>query len=99
MPIQEEAVRAFVKDPEEVRLLLTIGLRSVMVVPLVARGETLGVFSFCSTARVFDARDLALAEELARRAGAGGGQRAALPRGAGGGAPARRVPLHRLRTS
>ena len=44
--------------------------RSYMIVPLAARGRTLGAIVFVSTrsGRVYDPEDLALAEELARRA-------------------------------
>src|SRR5262249_6782638 len=47
-----------------------LGLRSGVVVPLKARGRTIGAMGFFSSAadRRFDARDQALAEEIARRA-------------------------------
>ena len=47
-----------------------MGLRSVMIVPLVARGRTLGALSFATaeSGRTYGPADLALAEELARRA-------------------------------
>ena len=48
-----------------------LGLRSVMVAPMVADGRALGTITFGSgpTGRLFDDEDLALAEEVARRAG------------------------------
>jgi signal transduction histidine kinase/ActR/RegA family two-component response regulator len=54
-------------DAEHLQLIRTLGLRSSMVVPLRCRGRTLGVMSFVSaeSGRLFDATDLALAEELA----------------------------------
>lgn len=47
-----------------------VGIASVMVVPLTARGRTFGAVSLAATcaSRRYDAEDLALAEELARRA-------------------------------
>jgi signal transduction histidine kinase/CheY-like chemotaxis protein len=48
-----------------------LGLRSVMIVPLSARGRTLGAITFVTTAdsgRRYGPDDLDLAEELARRA-------------------------------
>ncbi|MFL6211098.1 MAG: PAS domain S-box protein [Pyrinomonadaceae bacterium] len=47
-----------------------LGIRSVMIVPLVARGRTLGALSFATaeSGRIYGPADLALAEELARRA-------------------------------
>src|SRR5207244_11106701 len=46
------------------------GLRSAMVVPLRARGDTFGAVTFCSaeSERLFDEDDLSFATELARRA-------------------------------
>ena len=51
-------------------MLRKLGLRSYMVVPLVARGRTLGAISFVSaeSGRRYGEGDLRLAEELARRA-------------------------------
>jgi PAS domain S-box-containing protein len=47
-----------------------LGIRSAMLVPLVARGRTLGMLSFATaeSGRIYGPADLALAEELARRA-------------------------------
>src|SRR5207244_1749865 len=46
-----------------------LGSRSSMILPLAARGRMLGALSLISTRldRQYDARDLAIAEELARR--------------------------------
>jgi PAS domain S-box-containing protein len=58
--------------PEEAHraLLQELGLRSLMVVPIVSRERTLGVMSLLGTRpdRVFGRDDLDLAEELGRRA-------------------------------
>jgi PAS domain S-box-containing protein len=53
------------------QLVRQLAIRSYMVVPLVARGTVMGALSLTTAAsgRRFEADDLALAEELARRAG------------------------------
>jgi len=58
------------RDEEHLRYLRELGMRSVMIVPLVARDTALGTLSFIAaeSGRRYDATDLALAEELARRA-------------------------------
>jgi signal transduction histidine kinase/CheY-like chemotaxis protein len=47
-----------------------LGARSIMVVPLVARGRTLGVLTFviCDLTRRYTERDLPLVQDVARRA-------------------------------
>ena len=59
------------RDQEHLQILREVGFRSVMIVPLLARGRTLGTISFMAaeSGRRYDQSDLALAEELARRAG------------------------------
>jgi serine phosphatase RsbU (regulator of sigma subunit) len=51
-------------------MIRSLGMRSVMIVPMIARGRTLGVISFIAaeTGRRYGDADLLLAEELARRA-------------------------------
>jgi PAS domain S-box-containing protein len=61
-----------VEDPEQRRLLLDLGLRSVIIVPLVAAsGRPIGTLSLvqAESGREFTEADLGLAEELGRRAG------------------------------
>jgi signal transduction histidine kinase len=55
---------------EHMELMLQIGVRSHMAVPLIARGRILGALNLGSTsdARRYQADDLALAEDLALRA-------------------------------
>ena len=57
-------------DEEHLELIRQLQLRSVMIVPMVARGRTLGAISIVAaeSGRTYDESDLALAEELARRA-------------------------------
>ncbi|HWP35676.1 MAG TPA: ATP-binding protein [Thermodesulfobacteriota bacterium] len=63
-------VPAIAHDVEHARIVQELGLRSYMCVPLVARGRTLGTLWFASaeSGRRYGPADLALAEELARRA-------------------------------
>jgi PAS domain S-box-containing protein len=57
-------------DEEHLELIRQLDVRSVMVVPMVARDRTLGAISFvgAESGRTYEEADLALAEELARRA-------------------------------
>ena len=55
--------------PEHREMLVALGLSSAMVVPIRAKGETLGTISLaCTGGSPYDAGDLAVAEEVARRA-------------------------------
>ena len=58
------------RDAEHLRLLQALGISSSIVVPLVARGRTIGALSLvqAESGRRYDETDLATAEELARRA-------------------------------
>jgi PAS domain S-box-containing protein len=58
------------RDEAHLTMLRELGLRSMMIVPLVARERTLGVMTFvqAESGRRFTEADLALAEDLARRA-------------------------------
>jgi signal transduction histidine kinase len=64
-------LEATVRDPEHLRAARELGLSSAMIVPLSARGRTLGALSFVSAGsrRRYGPADLATAEELGRRAG------------------------------
>jgi signal transduction histidine kinase/DNA-binding response OmpR family regulator len=70
-PSVPEALLAQVaRDDEHLAILRELGLTSAMLVPLESRGQVLGVISFVSaeSGRHFSSADLALAEDLARRA-------------------------------
>ncbi|HEY4389414.1 MAG TPA: ATP-binding protein, partial [Ktedonobacteraceae bacterium] len=69
--IPDELLVAAVRNEEELSLARQIGFSSVMAVPLVARGKTIGVVSFVAaeSGKRYNERDLALAEEVGRRAG------------------------------
>lgn len=66
--VTAETLRAFARDDEHLALLLRLGVRSRMSVPLMVNGRVLGVISFCAVHRRYGAEDLSLAEDLARRA-------------------------------
>ena len=70
--IPDELLEQSIADPEQLRLIREIGMRSVMIVPMSIAGRTLGTISFVSaeSGRSFDEADLAFAGELARRAAA-----------------------------
>src|SRR3954449_5872575 len=65
-----ELVEQAAVDEEHLALLRELQLKAIMVVPMVARGRTLGAISIVAaeSGRSYDESDLALAEELARRA-------------------------------
>ncbi|MCT7981929.1 PAS domain S-box protein [Laspinema sp. A4] len=69
--LTDEMRVAAARDPEHLRLMRELGCQSSTIVPLVARGRTLGAISFAiaESGRRYKAEDLMLAEELARRAG------------------------------
>lgn len=67
------AVGAFARDASSLELLGRAGLRSVMIVPLIARGRVLAAVTFAAdkSRRRYDEEDLAMAEEFARRCALG----------------------------
>ncbi len=69
--ITDELLAASAQDEEHLRLIRETGLRSAVVVPLLARDLVLGVLTLVSaeSGRRYTADDLALVEELGRRAG------------------------------
>jgi PAS domain S-box-containing protein len=68
--ITEGLVRALAPDEDAVEIVANLGLRSAVVVPLQARGRTLGVLTLATEAsRKLTQDDLALAQDLGRRAG------------------------------
>ncbi|MBX6341826.1 MAG: GAF domain-containing protein, partial [Thermomicrobiaceae bacterium] len=68
--LSEEMLLASARDAEEEEIIRRIGFSAVMIVPLIARGRTLGAITLVSaeSGRRYDEDDLALARELARRA-------------------------------
>ncbi len=68
--LSDAEIRSLCQDDEHARIIRELGARSVVAVPLVARGQTLGVLSLASASpgRRYGRADLELAQELARRA-------------------------------
>ncbi len=70
--ITDAMLDAAITDPEQLALLRSIGMRSAVQVPIAPSGSApIGVLSLINaeSGRVFTEADLALAEELGRRAG------------------------------
>jgi PAS domain S-box-containing protein len=57
-------------DPEHLELLRAVGMRSALIVPMNARGSTIGALTMVSaeSGRAFDESDVEFAEQIARRA-------------------------------
>ena len=70
--ISDELIAASAVDEEHERAVRELGLKSYMCVPLLGRDRVLGVITFVTaeSGRRYGAPDLALAEDLARRAAA-----------------------------
>ncbi len=66
----EEIIRAVSRNDEMAAQLMGLGVSSVMVVPIQARGRTLGLLTLAAESpRSYTEDDQALAEDLGRRAG------------------------------
>lgn len=68
--IPETILEASARDPEHLRLIHELRLRSAMVVPLHGRERVLGAmtFAYADSGRRYSESDLAFAEDFARRA-------------------------------
>jgi serine phosphatase RsbU (regulator of sigma subunit) len=68
--ISDEMLVANARNDKHLEMLRELGMRSVMVVPMVSRSRMLGTITFVSaeSGRIFSAYDVLLAEDLARRA-------------------------------
>jgi phosphoserine phosphatase RsbU/P len=69
--VTDQMLVAGIPDPEHLDLVRRLGLRSVVIAALKARGRTFGTLSLASaeSGRLFDQADVQLAEQLAARAG------------------------------
>jgi len=69
--VPDRLLQSIAQDAEHLELLRQVGIKSVLCVPMKARGRTLGAISFVSAEsnRSYTQADLALAEDLGRRAG------------------------------
>jgi PAS domain S-box-containing protein len=68
--ITDEMLVGAAIDVEQLELLRELGLQSTLMVPLIARGRTVGVITMISaeSGRIYGEHDLALAMDLSRRA-------------------------------
>ncbi|HWA76068.1 MAG TPA: PAS domain S-box protein [Polyangiaceae bacterium] len=69
--ITDEMIAASARGPQHLELIRELGLRSWMAVPILVDRRSIGVISFASSesGRLFEQRDLDIAEELGRRVG------------------------------
>jgi signal transduction histidine kinase len=68
--VSDEALAAAAHDAEHLRLLRALGIQAYVIVPMIARGRTLGAITFVTADadRRFGPIDVVMAEDLARRA-------------------------------
>ncbi|NKE70792.1 ATP-binding protein [Candidatus Manganitrophus noduliformans] len=68
--IRDNVLEESARDPEHLRILRELGLRSVMIVPLIARERIFGAITFVTaeSGRHYAEEDLLFAQDLARRA-------------------------------
>lgn len=69
--ITPEQLLRSARDEEHLKILLGLGMRSAMVLPIVARGKTIGALTLVSTqeSRRYTEAELSVAKELGQRAG------------------------------
>jgi GAF domain-containing protein len=69
--VDDDVIRALAADAAHLARLGELGITSAMVVPIRARGRTLGAitFAYCDTYARYSAAELSFAEDLAERAG------------------------------
>lgn len=66
----DDELAAAARDEQHLHLLKSLGLKSVLIVPLVVGGRSLGTLTLgCVSSEALDREDLEFAEELARRIG------------------------------
>lgn len=68
--VGDDLLRSIAQNEDHLRLLQALGLRSLLVVPLIARGAPLGgiVLAYTDSGRRYTLADQVFAEDLARRA-------------------------------
>jgi PAS domain S-box-containing protein len=68
--LPDELLEQSIADPEQLESIRAVGMRSVMLIPMVVAGRTIGVLTMVSaeSRRSFDEDDLVFAGDLARRA-------------------------------
>ncbi|MGH2831431.1 MAG: SpoIIE family protein phosphatase [Solirubrobacteraceae bacterium] len=68
--ISQEMLERGATDPEQLRLLREVGLRSALIVPMKAQGRTIGALTLVNaeSERTFDEDDVKFVEQIAERA-------------------------------
>jgi PAS domain S-box-containing protein len=68
--VTEEMLAVVARGPEHLAMLRHVGLRSALIVPMMARNKAVGAITLVAaeSGRHYDERDLELTQELARRA-------------------------------
>ena len=68
--VTDDLLKQAFSDPERLKIMKELGVRSYICVPLSTHGRTLGAITFfaAESGRLYQPEDLALAEDLARRA-------------------------------
>lgn len=68
--IPEELIVAAAQDETHLEILRALGMRSLMIVPITARGRTFGVITYASaeSGRRYETADLVIAQSLGERA-------------------------------
>jgi excisionase family DNA binding protein len=68
--LTEEILAAVIADRDHLRMLMELGVRSTLCVPLIARGRALGTIALVAaeSGRRYGAEDVPFVEDLARRA-------------------------------
>jgi Signal transduction histidine kinase len=68
--VTDEMLAEAATDAENLAMLRSVGVHSVIIVPIRSRGRTLGALTLIGSRpdRIFDEADLTIAEDLARRA-------------------------------
>jgi serine phosphatase RsbU (regulator of sigma subunit) len=72
--VTEDVLRALATDDEHVAMLRSLGFRSLLILPMAARGRTIGAITLARTqarSRRFGDDDVEIAEEFARRVAVG----------------------------
>lgn len=69
--VTDSMLRRVANDTEQLESLRRLGIKSLLCVPMQARGRTLGAIGFTTaeSGRIYTPADIALAEDLGRRAG------------------------------
>jgi PAS domain S-box-containing protein len=68
--LPDELLEQSIEDREQLEAIRALGMRSVMLIPMIVGGRTIGVLTMVSaeSRRAFDEEDLVFAGDLARRA-------------------------------